>query len=114
MSEKLRSEKKDGRSARWTADYARTVVAQWRASGQSAVAFAARQGIHASRLAYWAKQVAPARDQEPAATFVAIPMDTTATSGSIEIEVGGCVVRVRAGADARYVAQLVNALRSAA
>jgi len=114
MSETLRSEKKGGRAARWTVDHARPVVEQWKSSGESAVAFAARQGIHASRLAYWSKQLEQAHHEEPAATFVAVPLETTAASGAIEIEVGGCVVRVHAGADARYVAQLVNALRRAA
>ena len=44
MSETLRSEKKDGRAARWTVDYARTMVEHWKSSGESAVAFAARAG----------------------------------------------------------------------
>jgi transposase-like protein len=112
MSETLRSEKRDGRAARWTAEYARTVVEQWRASGQSAVAFAARHGIHASRLSYWAKHFEQTRDAAPAATFVAIPMEPAAAGGAIELEVDGVVVRLREGTDARYVAQLVKALGS--
>lgn len=75
---------------------------------------AAQHGIHASRLAYWAKQIEQTRDEEPTATFVAVPVDTAAASGAIELQVDGVVVRLREGTDARYVAQLVKALGSAA
>ena len=115
MSETLRSGKRDGRAARWSADYARTVVDQWKASGQSAVAFAAQHGIHASRLSYWSKQLEPSQDGPTATTFVAVPVEASAApSGAVEIEVDGVVVRLREGTDARYVVQLVRALRSTA
>jgi len=113
MSETPRLGKKDGRANRWTAGYARAVVERWRASGQSAVAFAAQHGINASRLSYWSKQIEQPQG-EAAATFIAVPVEAANASRAVEIVVGGLIVRVREGVDARYVAQLVNALRSAA
>lgn len=112
MTEPERATKKH-RAKRWTAERARTVLEGWRASGKSAAMFAAEQGITATRLAYWAKQLADVMEP-PAPRFVAVPVDgaTGASSAAIEIELPGLRLRLRENADALYVARLVAALRT--
>lgn len=85
----------------------------WRPSGKSAAVFAAEQGITATRLSYWAKQLADVMDQ-PAPRFVAVPVEcaTSKPSGAIEIEMPGLTLRLHEHADALYVARLVAALRT--
>lgn len=114
MSETQRLKKKDGRAERWTAAHARTVIEQWKTSGQSAVAFAAQHGFQVGRLSYWSKQLEHA-ESSPTAAFVAVPVEATSASASIEIELDRrLTIRVPEGADTRYIVQLVAALRSQA
>jgi transposase-like protein len=111
MSERQRPETKDGRVRRWTAAHARTIIEQWKASGQSAVAFAGQHGIHAGRLAYWSKQLEQPESSSTAA-FVAVPIEAAAATSSIEIDLDRrLTVRVPEGADTRYIVQLVAALQ---
>ena len=114
MSDTQSSGTKDGRGSRWTATYARAVIEQWKASGQSAAAFAAQHGFQVGRLAYWSKQL-DLGDNSATAAFVAVPMAASSASASIEIELGRrLTIRVPEGADTRYIVQLVAALRSQA
>jgi hypothetical protein len=111
MSKSESDKKQQGK--RWKIDHAREVIGQWRSSGKSATAFAAEHGFSATRLAYWSKQIEEVARESP--KFVAIPVppvdrDSRAALG-IEIEVDGLTLRICENADARYVAQLVAALR---
>lgn len=45
-------------SERWTAEKASQVLAEWRRSGLSMSAFAARRGLKAQRLSWWKKRLA--------------------------------------------------------
>jgi hypothetical protein len=111
MSEAKRSSR-NTRAKRWTSVHAREVIDQWKASGQTAATFAAQQRISATRLSYWSKQLAQ-RDIEPP-QFVAVPLPASlapTARAAIEIDVAGLTLRVRADVDARYVVQLVAALR---
>jgi hypothetical protein len=81
----------------------------------SAVSFAAEQGFSATRLSYWTKQIEEVGLERP--KFVAIPVpaaDTTRSRAAlgIEIEAEGLTLRICENVDARYVAQLVAALRT--
>lgn len=107
MSETERS----GRYAqRWTTVQAREFVERWKASGQSAAAFATQHAVSASRLTYWSKQLETQADEAP--QFVSVAMPTAARSGHVvDVEVSGLTVRVREGADAAFVAQLICALQ---
>jgi hypothetical protein len=109
MSETERSGKSK-RSKRWTAEQAREVVERWRGSGQSAATFAAQQHIHVSRLSYWSKQLELQEDEPAQFVAVSVPAETSAVH-AIELEVNGLTLRVREGADVRFVAQLVSALQ---
>ena len=109
MSETERSGKRK-RARRWTQAEAREVVERWRGSGQSAAAFAAQHHISTSRLSYWSKQLELHGDEAPQFVAVAVPAETS-TVHAIEIVVSGLTVRVRDGADASFVVQLVSALQ---
>jgi hypothetical protein len=103
------------RGKRWRIEQAREVIGQWRASGKSAIAFAAEHGFSATRLSYWSKQIEEVARESP--KFVAIPLPTTGVSRSreavgIEIDVDGLTMRIYDNVDALYIAQLVAALRS--
>ena len=114
MSETPRLGKKDGRANRWTAAHARTVIEQWKTSGQSAGGFAAAHGIQVGRLSYWSKQLEQ-RDGTPTAAFVAVPMEATRAGTPIEIDLDRrLTIRVPEGADTRYIVQLIAALQRAA
>jgi hypothetical protein len=99
------------RAKRWTTEHARGVVARWRASGKSATGFAAEQGITATRLSYWAKQI----EQVKAPEFVAVSVPeshVTPSRAAIEIELGGLTLRVYESVDELYVARLIAALQA--
>lgn len=72
MTDSERSTKKR-RATRWTTEQARDVLEQWRSSGKSAAMFAAKQGVSATRLSYWAKQLEAAAEPQPP-QFVAVPV----------------------------------------
>ena len=110
MSETERSGKSK-RAQRWTAAEAREVVERWRGSGQSAAAFAAQHRISATRLSYWSKQL-ELRGSEGSPQFVAVavPADPSGAH-AVEIAVGALTLRVQAGADPSFIAQLVTALQ---
>lgn len=112
MTEPERATRKR-RAKRWTAERARSVLQGWRASGKSAAAFAAEQGITATRLSYWTKRFADVTAQA-APPFVAVAVDgaTRVSRAAIEIDMPGLTLRVHDNADAGYVAQLVAALRT--
>jgi hypothetical protein len=98
------------RATRWTPAQGREVVERWRGSGQSAAAFGAQHHISTSRLWYWSKQLELQRDTAPQFVAVSVPAETGSVH-AVEIVVSGLTVRVREGADASFVAQLVSALQ---
>jgi hypothetical protein len=112
MSKSESDKKQQGK--RWKMEQAREVVGQWRSSGRSATAFAAEHGFSATRLSYWTKQIEEVARESP--KFVAIPVPSVDRGSraalGIEIEVDGLTLRICENADARYVAQLVAALRT--
>ncbi len=77
------------RAKRWTKAEAREALREFRESGLSATAFAAKKGISATRLPYWAERLGT-RPTE-GVDFVAIPM--TSQHG-VEVEHEGVTVRV--------------------
>ena len=102
--------RKNTRAKRWTRREARDAVERWRGSGQSAAAFAAQHDVSASRLSYWSKQLT--LQAEPSAQFVAVALPAQpSAAATVEIVMGGLMLRVAEGADTRFIAQLVSALR---
>ena len=93
-----------GRAKRWTEAEAREALREFRESGLSAVAFAAKNGISPTRLPYWAERLGT-RPAE-AVDFVAVPM--TRQHG-VEVEHQGVMVRVSV-LGVEELAQLVVAI----
>jgi transposase-like protein len=91
----------------------RRMVAQQRQSGGTIRAFCQREGLSQPSFYQWRRELAR-RDRAPiarrgAATFV--PIQVVAEAALIEIALpGGVVVRVRAGADAATLRQVLATL----
>jgi len=90
-------------------------VAKWRASGLPAREFAELHGVKASQLYTWSRST-PAHDRGGAATFaevrvrespVATPVEPCDLA-SIELVIGGVMVRVRAGVDLELLAAVLG------
>jgi len=92
------------------------VVGAWKASGQSASAFAPRHGIAATTLFGWQcslRRRERARSAEPAAGFVGVKLVDGLAARPPAFEVvlrGRRVVRVRPGFDERELSRLLLAL----
>lgn len=92
------------RAKRWTAAEAREALREFRESGLSATAFAAKRGISPTRLPYWAERLGT----RPVGNvgFVAVPLPS---QHGAEVEHQG--VTVRTGAlGVEELAQLVVAI----
>ena len=88
-------------------DQQAALVAQWRQSGLSALAFAKRHGFAPANLARWAARLPPA--PSPAAlTFVRL--ETAAQAAALVVEVGSARVRVEPGFDPTLLRAVVTAL----
>ena len=85
QSEKLGN----GRAKRWTEAEAREALREFRESGLSAVAFAAKNGISPTRLPYWAERLGTRPTES--ADFVAVPLPS---QHGVEVEHQGVTVRV--------------------
>jgi hypothetical protein len=90
-------------------------VSRWRRSGQTAAEFATREKLEVGTLRWWSSQLGrDIRAEHGPATLV--PLEVVVSSAvsrelTLEIAVGAAVVRCEVGADVRYVAALVRALR---
>ena len=82
-------------------------VAAWRASGDSATVFAAREGYAASSLRNWASRLG--RDVELVRVVRSEPAQSKAEG--IEIRVGTARVFVPSGADTEALRVVLEALR---
>lgn len=92
-------------------------VAAWKRSGLSAEAFAARYAVSPKTLAWWKWKLATPR-VENSASLTLVPVRIAAPSAAaaegttpIEVEIEGCIVRVRAGFDRAALAAVVDVLR---
>jgi hypothetical protein len=103
----------------WNAATARRILAAWRRSGQSLVAFARERGIGAQRLYWWRKRLDPKAQEAgtPATSLAFIPAAVAGTGPAARIALrfrGGVEVEAT-GADAvpaEWVASLARALAS--
>ncbi len=120
---------------RTTAEERAWVVAEWEASGQSAVAFAQTMGIAMCTLYGWrrqirakAKQSDPARPAASAHTPVAQPTSPSmaevilrpsapsqpaeASMSGIEITIGDAVIRIGESFDDHHLRRILDVLRA--
>jgi transposase-like protein len=70
------------RQDRWTAAYARTVLDEWKSSGESSTAFARRLGVSAQRLLWWRARLAEA---ESGGRSSLVPVVVRATASACPI-----------------------------
>jgi hypothetical protein len=98
-------------------------VQEWRASGESRDAFAAKHGLKSKLLGWWASQLArearrpaKAKATTPSVVFARVastpaPLLSAPSPSSLEIALPrGCVIRVAAGFDAKLLVAVVAAL----
>jgi hypothetical protein len=88
-------------------------VAAWRASGETAAAFAHGRGYSPRTLRWWSSRLGRRVDFVRLVPTPAVSPAATAASALV-VEVGGVHVRVAPGFDAALLAQVVAALRGAA
>ncbi|MFM2420220.1 MAG: hypothetical protein RL385_4943 [Pseudomonadota bacterium] len=103
--------KKHEKSGRRTRDEWRAVVAEWKASGQSAREFAAARGLSRGSLFYWSSELAR-EAPTPAAKLLPVRVmpSVVPTAREVELTVGSVRVRLDGQASPAYVAALARAL----
>jgi transposase-like protein len=93
------------------------LVAEYRASGLSAEAFAARRGLNVGTLRWWCRQL---RDEVSSVRPVPmrfVPVKPKASvppsPGLLELQVGAISLRFETGTDVDYVASLLKRIGGA-
>ena len=95
-----------GRAKRWSEAEAREALREFRESGLSATAFAAKKGVSPTRLPYWAERLGTGATDTVDFVAVAVPSQQ---SVAVEVEHQGVTVRL-SGLEVEAVAQLVVAI----
>ena len=112
--------RKSSRRDPWTEDEAREALSAARRSGLSLSGFARRHGLSAPQLYWWHMRIHthPEVERGWPLSFVPVvpvrePMTATASlaAGSIEVAVGGAVIRVQPGFCEQTLARAVAVLR---
>lgn len=114
--------RKSSRRDPWTEDEAREALAAARRSGLSLAAFARRHGLSAPQLYWWHMRIHTHADVErgrPLAFVPVVPVREAAAAaaaanlatGSIELAVGGAVIRLQPGFCEQTLARAVAVLR---
>lgn len=89
------------KSSYWSEAEGRRVVEAWQRSGETATAFARRQGLRAKRLVYWNKRLA-ATEEAPRVSFVpaaVVASDEPALAAAIHLPGGVTIELARATPD---------------
>lgn len=93
-------------------------VAQWKSSGLTAEAFAARRGLKAGTLRWWSSTLGRAGGRLGGAGFALVVPTATAPAEPVEspaldvVLPSGRVVRVRRGFDPAFLGELLVALET--
>lgn len=97
-------------------------LARWQSSGEDAETFAAREGVTAKSLRWWAsttrRRDARAASSSPAQSFLPVTIGagrysatTTATMATIEVElISGHLLRIARGFDVETLQRVVDAI----
>ena len=95
----------------WTHDDARTMLEEWRRSGDSIAAFARRHSVSAWRLYSWRKKLRATATPRPAPTLSLVPASIVAVSGAtLTLRLPGEVSIDVANASPSWVATLITEL----
>jgi transposase len=104
------------RRRRWTDEEKAAIVAESQAPGAQASEIALRYGLHRNQLYGWRRDfglvdaMAEAGGQGPG--FVPLMADDGSGAAVIEIEVGGAIVRVRAGVELGLLGKVLRLLKA--
>ncbi len=98
-------------SSYWSAEEARTALADQRASGLSVIQFAAREGLQAQRLYLWRRRFADEGTEESVTRpFIELRLPSAPTRAIEVVLRGGLVVKAPADIEPNALARLVAAL----
>ena len=107
------------RRRRWTDEEKAAIVAESQAPGAQASEIALRYGLHRNQLYGWRREFGSAADGNAMVgagarelDFVPVVADGGSGAAAIEIEIGGAVVRVRAGAELALLGKVLRLLKA--
>ena len=105
------------RRRRWSAAEKAAIVAESWAPGAVASTVALRHGLHRNQLYMWRREVrsgALAKAGTALPDFVPIVLESRAASrtATIEIEIGGAVLRADAGVDLAFLGKIICLLKA--
>ena len=105
------------RRRRWSDEEKAAIVAESQAPGAQASASALRYGLHRNQLYGWRREfgsVANAMAEAGAhgPDFVPVVADGGSGAAAIEIEIGGAIVRVRAGVELGLLGKVLRLLKA--
>ena len=107
------------RRRRWSTAEKAAIVAESLAPGAVTSEIALRHGLHRNQLYAWRRELRSAAVADagvPVCDFVPVIAETRADSAAvtIEIAVGGAVLRVGPGVDLTFLGQIIGVLKAAA
>ena len=106
------------RRRRWSDDEKAAIVAESQSPGAQASEIALRYGLHRNQLYGWRREfgssVAHTMAEGGAREFDFVPVAADGGSGAaaIEIEIGGAIVRVRAGVELGLLGKVLRLLKA--
>jgi transposase len=105
------------RRRRWSDEEKAAIVAESQVSGAQASEIALRYGLHRNQLYGWRREFgsianAIAEAGGPGPDFVPVVADGGSAAAAIEIEIGGAIVRVRAGAELGLLGKVLRLLKA--
>ena len=103
------------RRRRWSDEEKAAIVAESQAPGAQASEIALRYGLHRNQLYGWRRElglVSDAMVEAGAPDFVPVVADGGSGAAAIEIEIGGAIVRVRAGVELGFLGKVLRLLKA--
>jgi transposase len=106
------------RRRRWSAAEKAAIVAESFAPGAVTSAVALRHGLHRNQLYGWRRELRSAMVADsgvPAPDFVPVVAEPRSTGGlaTVEIAIGGAVLRIGAGIDLAFLSEIIGVLKAA-
>ena len=105
------------RRRRWSDEEKAAIVAESQAPGAQASEIALRYGLHRNQLYGWRREFgsianAIAEVGAHGPDFVPVVADGGSSAAAIEIEIGGAIVRVRAGVELGLLGKVLRLLKA--
>jgi transposase len=104
------------RRRRWTDEEKAAIVAESHAPGAQASEIALRYGLHRNQLYGWRRDFGSANAMAEACAhgpdFVPVVADAGSGAAAIEIEIGGVIVRVKAGVELGLLGKVLRLLKA--